>query len=65
MKKRTEYIVENIDWDIDGYEEVLDSLPAQLTVLVPNDEEDPEEYISDYLSDEYGYCHNGFTYYKK
>ena len=64
MKKRTEYIVENIDWDIDGYEEVLDSLPAQLTVLVPNDE-DPEEYISDYLSDEYGYCHNGFTYYKK
>ena len=64
MEKRTKYIVENIDWDVDDYEE-LDDLPTQLTVLVPNDEEDPEEYISDYLSDEYGYCHNGFTYYKK
>lgn len=65
--------VANINWDVtDGAEEmteeeiqeVLSTLPIEveipscITDSVEND--DIEEIISDWLSDTYGFCHNGF-----
>lgn len=54
----------DIKWDVD-YPEDLDNLPKE--VLVPEDvyleAEDQEEaldIVSDWLSDEYGFCHYGF-----
>lgn len=46
-------IAYDIDWETDGYEI---ELPTQ--VRIPNNVE--EDYIADYLSDEYGYLVNGF-----
>jgi acetylornithine deacetylase/succinyl-diaminopimelate desuccinylase-like protein len=63
----------NINWDVtDGAEEmteeeiqeVLSTLPAE--VEIPSnitdsaEDDDIEEIISDWLSDTYGFCHNGF-----
>ena len=61
----------NIKWDVtDGAEdmtkedmdEILSTLPTE--VEIPNylitDEDDSLEDISDWLSDEYGFCHFGF-----
>ena len=63
----------NINWDVtDGAEdmteeeiqEVLSTLPTEIEIplyiadSVEND--DIEEIISDWLSDTYGFCHNGF-----
>jgi hypothetical protein len=57
----------NIQWDIDEEdfffnEELI--LPQNFTtdVPVPEDNTDLSDYLSDWLSDEYGYCHNGFNY---
>ena len=54
----------DIQWDVD-YPEDLDNLPEE--VLVPEDvylgAEDKEEamdIVSDWLSDEYGFCLYGF-----
>lgn len=47
----------NIKWDTDGDEEVLQDLPTG--VEIPEGMYDEEE-ISDWLSDEYGFCHYGF-----
>lgn len=47
----------NIQWDTDGDLEVLDQLPTEMEI--PEGMTDPEE-ISDYLSDETGFCHDGF-----
>ena len=52
----------NISWDTDG-EDV--DLPTELTVTVPEEvfaSDGEEDYISDWLSDEYGFCHNGFLF---
>ena len=52
--------VYDIDWDTDG-EDV--DLPNEIEVNVPAevvDYDDVNDYISDWLSDEYGFCHNGF-----
>ena len=52
--------VYDIDWDTDG-EDV--DLPNEVEVDVPAevvDYGDVEDFISDYLSDEYGFCHKGF-----
>jgi len=57
MKEKT-YIVTDIKYDTDGEE--LD-LPKELTITVPADEEDVEEYISDEISNITGFCHKGFT----
>lgn len=53
----------NIKWDIDleddeTYEEALENcgLPTEIEIPKCVDEED----ISDWLSDEYGFCHAGF-----
>lgn len=46
----------DVDWD--ASKEVKDTLPAQL--LIPEDIQDDEEAISDFLSDQTGYCHKRF-----
>lgn len=58
MKK---YLVTDIEFDTDGEE--LD-LPTSMTIEVPDDIEDDEYEIQEYLSDEIsnisGFCHFGF-----
>lgn len=54
----------NIKWDIDledgeTYEEALKDCELPTEVEIPEDMSDGEE-ISDWLSDEYGFCHAGF-----
>lgn len=50
----------NIKWDTDGDKEVLKSLPTE--VEIPEEMTNPidEDEISDWLSDQYGFCHYGF-----
>lgn len=47
----------NIKWDMDGECPIPSILPT--TVNIPEDMTDEEE-ISDWLSDEFGFCHCGF-----
>ena len=47
----------DIKWNTDGDQEILDSLPKE--IRIPDGMVDDEE-ISDYLSDETGFCHAGF-----
>jgi len=58
------YIVTDIDWDTDG--EDID-LPSELEIdiLDDMDSEDIEDYVSDSISDITGFCHYGFTLFKK
>lgn len=66
MRESSDYIpvkVYDIEWDTDG-EDV--DLPTNVEIDVPtpifNDgKEEVEEFISDALTDEYGFCHMGFT----
>ena len=55
------YKVTDIEYDTDG--EDL-GLPVVLNIEVPTDLEDGheiEEYISDEISNQTGFCHKGFT----
>lgn len=55
------YIITDISWDTDG-EDV--DLPEEMEIDVPDDlnsYEEIEEYISDKLSEETGFCHLGFS----
>lgn len=60
------YKAVNIKWDTDGDTEVLDDLPKEMELpdklqkLCDIDMEDAMEEISDWLSDETGFCHYGF-----
>lgn len=47
----------DIMWDTDGDKDVFDELPRKIEV--PEEMVDDEE-ISDYVSDETGFCHSGF-----
>lgn len=47
----------NIKWDTDGDVELLHELPTEMEIPEGMTEEDE---ISDYLSDETGFCHEGF-----
>lgn len=47
----------NIKWDTDGDMELLEQLPTEMDI--PEGIMDEEE-ISDYLTDETGFCHYGF-----
>lgn len=47
----------NIQWDTDGDNEILEYLPAEIEIPEGMTEEDE---ISDYLSDQTGFCHEGF-----
>ena len=59
-------VVRNIKWDTDGDKEVFDSLSQEVVLpdyLTPSNYEGKEEFlddVSDWLSDEYGFCHFGF-----
>lgn len=59
------YRVEDIWWDTDTDEE-FDELPQVCEVDVDDDIaiDDVEDYISDWLSNTYGYCHHGFNFEK-
>ena len=46
----------NIEWDVD-YKYQLEDLPTEIEI--PNEMTDEDE-ISDYISDETGFCHYGF-----
>ena len=62
----------NIKWDvIDGAEdmtkedmdEILSTLPTEVEIpdyLITDDEDDLLDEVSDWLSNEYGFCHDGF-----
>lgn len=56
----------NIKWDTDGDKEVLNELPTEVTIpdeleeMYKKDREYALEEISDWLSDETGFCHAGF-----
>ena len=52
----------NIKWDVDELED-LDYLPTEVEIpdyLTIDDEDDLLYDVSDWLSDEYGFCHDGF-----
>lgn len=54
----------NIQWDTDGDEEVLSELPTEIEI--PKElikDVDPDDYcdkISDFISNQTGFCHFGF-----
>lgn len=61
----------NIKWDVtDGAEdmtqeeinEILDTLPTEIEVpnYLGDDEDEFLDNVSDWLSDEFGFCHDGF-----
>lgn len=56
----------NIKWDTDGDMELLNELPTEMIIpneleeLYKKDREYALEEISDWLSDETGFCHAGF-----
>lgn len=56
----------NIKWDTDGDIKVFDELPTEMIIpnkleeLYKKDREYALEEISDWLSDETGFCHAGF-----
>ena len=56
----------NIKWDTDGDMEVLNELPMEMIIpdkleeMYKKDKEFALEEISDWLSDEAGFCHDGF-----
>lgn len=57
QKERKIMKATNIKWDVDDENE-LENLPTE--IIIPPNIEDDEEAISDYLSDETGFCHKGF-----
>ena len=53
----------NIKWDTDGNMELLEELPTEVEIpdyLITDDEDDLLDDVSDWLSDEYGFCHDAF-----
>lgn len=56
----------NIKWDTDGDMEVFNELPTEIVIpdeleeMYKKDREYALEEISDWLSDETGFCHSGF-----
>ncbi len=49
----------NIQWDTDGDKELLSFLPTEMEIPDNVNKEDIED-ISDWISNETGYCHFGF-----
>ena len=56
----------NIKWDTDGNKRILQDLPTEIIIpdylekLYESDRENALEEISDWLSEETGFCHDGF-----
>lgn len=61
----------NIKWDTDGDEKVLQDLPTEMIIpdyledWYSSDREYTTEEISDWLSEETGFCHDGFEIVKE
>lgn len=61
----------NIKWDTDGDKEVFNELPTEMIIpgeletMYKKDKEYALEEISDWLSDETGFCHAGFEVIKE
>ena len=61
----------NIKWDTDGDEEILQKLPTEMIIpdylaeVYSSDREYATEEISDWLSEETGFCHSGFEIVKE
>ena len=61
----------NIMWDTDGDNKIFESLPKEmfipdeLEIMYEKDREYALEEISDWLSDEMGFCHAGFEIVKE
>lgn len=58
-------LIKNIRWDTDGNTEALASLPTEVHTppFLDRENTDLDSYlddVSDWLSDEYGWCHFGF-----
>ena len=51
----------NIKWDTDGNPELLKALPSEMNI--PEGMTDDE--VANFLSDETGFCHYGFTLVRK
>ena len=54
-------IITNISWDTDG-EKVKLPTELYLNFLDMSKEDIDDDFLSDYLSDTYGWCHNGFDW---
>jgi len=54
--------VTNICWDTDG--DIFTDLPLSVSYEFDEDmsEDEVDEVVGDKLSDDYGYCHNGFYF---
>lgn len=63
----------NIEWDIDEDEEVPNDLPTEVEILIDDKDDiadyleakengDEDDFISNKLSDEYGYCVEAFDF---
>ena len=53
----------NIEWDTDGDMELLEERPTEVEIpdyLITDDEDDLLDEVSDWLSDEFGFCHDAF-----
>lgn len=61
----------NIKWDTDGDKEVFNELPTEMIIpdeleeMYKKDKEYALEEISDWFSDEIGFCHGGFEIVKE
>ncbi|MAG25926.1 hypothetical protein CMI47_10145 [Candidatus Pacearchaeota archaeon] len=56
------YLCTDIKWDTDGDNYALSQLPKTVLIVDCPDDEDPEEYLRDRLSDKSGFCHFGFDF---
>lgn len=54
-----------IEWDTDGDRELRKQLPSEIElpdeIAIDEDGEIDYQGIDDYLSDETGFCHNGYV----
>jgi len=58
--------VTDIKWDTDGDKRVASELPKSLIIKVEDDlpESEIEDFLSDEISDQVGFCHFGFKWSK-
>jgi len=59
-EEEVEYKVFNIKWDIEELNEPVE-LPSTMYITVPYNEK-AEDFISDAITSETGFCHKGFEY---
>lgn len=55
----------NIKWDTDGDTRTFKTLPQEVIYegyIAKEDEDNIDEILGDYLSDNWGYCHYGFEF---